>query len=420
LELKKKLIYLLGIMVAIILALLPTYFWYDIWTKKKLTELAKGTHVLNSAANAIHKRWSLGDYDGIFKTGEKKCGGILGKIKNLDPFFFRCNPKVLQCLFEKDPVKAKYGSKIYNVNISAKFPPARYRPKTRRIYRPHQIAEDVFDGVEIELKFQGAHKKYRLQIWLQNICSDSYLPQRFYGHGARGESDQLNFDNFGRTIFIDKFLVRNSDITEWIDTKPTDQGIPYPKVVDFPKPATNLSLNQMKAYCQHSGKRLLTPHLFDAASFLPRNFENPKPIKVYKPLYPWGHLKSQFFLHGAQKRNTKIKKEDCRYAIVEECMGLKTMDEQFVNSTWIEMYQSLGGVFEAFNYSFSLKKNLKLSSKYLKAASRWHQIGKYVDWDGVGFGLNSFGLGDSNGVNIPFSEDGKFEVGFRCYRELSK
>ena len=88
-----------------------------------------------------------------------------------------------------------------------------------------------------------------------------------------------------------------------------------------------------------------------------------------------------------------------------------------LNSTgpsWAGIHDSMGGVFEVFRNPIDPESNLKASSFYFDSKSSWHKLGFRAGWNGDGFDLRDF---DFRGLN-PFVAIDRFQVGFRCMREV--
>ena len=76
----------------------------------------------------------------------------------------------------------------------------------------------------------------------------------------------------------------------------------------------------------------------------------------------------------------------------------------------------MGGVFEAMRNPIDPDSTLKASSFYFDSKSSWHKLGFRASWNGEGFALRDF---DFRGLN-PYVSVDKFQVGFRCMRELGQ
>ena len=260
---------------------------------------------------------------------------------------------------------------------------------------------------------------------MEDSCSDVYLPQKQYKMhiSSKNINSELVWDNFGRHIFIDKYMVSVRDIKDWIEYG-GDEFKEIFKEVKIEKsylpsfPATNLTLKQMKSYCKFRGKHLLNAHTFDASTFLPsKNGDN---IVLYP--YPWNKRKSKSFLNNSKFDNNFITtKKHCNKVYTKECLELLPFKFFSVRATsWSGIYNPLGGYLEVFRNPYIPTENLKASSFYFNNRSDWHQLGRRAYWDGSGFTINNF-LWEFKAEEFlkPDGKENNFKVGFRCMRSVA-
>src|SRR5690606_26834126 len=143
--------------------------------------------------------------------------------------------------------------------------------------------------------------------------------------------------------------------------------------------------------------------VFEAASYHPRDPKNIRPKRIVRTPYPWSIYSKSEFLYRARLKKWKANRDDCRKAYVAECAEFGGM-EKFGDMvpTWAGVIDTIGGVSEVFVNPYEPNKNLFLSNASMKASSPWHELGKYVSWNGAGFSTGDFDLGQKPAeVNFP-------------------
>ncbi|MCK5883207.1 MAG: hypothetical protein KAG61_05925 [Bacteriovoracaceae bacterium] len=383
-------------------------YYYLFHQQKNSRTLAKELNyrILTKSLLKYKKIWNEAPAD--FSCGEWK------KLVDVDLNFFRNNPDYFECFLAKGRVLVRFNGKKYYVYAVKKQNGLHYRIVTKATSE-NSLTPSY--GVEVELRVAG-RKKDSLRVIFEDTFHETYLPQRKYGIGPFVTSGDLNWDNFGQSILIDKYQVTYRDIVEWkynsTDRKQTNSiDIPKSKK-QWAKPAIGLSTLQMNQYCQFRGKELLQSHIYDAATFHPVDLDNDRPLKVVRGPYSWTFRRKNIFEHIDQF-NLKL----CTRFFVADCRGNAPYELYDTHSSsWIGMYQIQGGNMEAVRNVLDKKNNLILSSFYFDYKSPWHELGLRGKWNGEGIGYNSFDWSIGKKSYPPLGEFPNFKVGFRCMRYL--
>ena len=363
-------------------------FW---WYYQKPEQKTLPGEAFRRAALNIHTRWLKGDDEGQWREGKLTCEGVLGMPKDTHPGYLRCNPNFLYCWYRYQNETVFHGGRSYSFKVH--FPSGEGgRPFTRR--EGALLAEIEGDG--------GT----RFKISLLDTCSEVWLPHGHYGYGQySSQEEDWRWDNRGRNIFVDKFLVSKRDIWEW------GRSEPMASAADFPAPATGLSLEEMKDYCAWRGKGLMEAHVFDAAAFYPGDTENLVPVVNIRGHYPW--TSERMVLEESENFSPGI----CLRFLDQECFE-REGHQNFSNRSmsWTGMNQVLGGIMEAQRNPIHPNKNLMLSSFYYSYYSPAHHLGRRGRWYGKGAAYSDFNF---RGLS-PQVEADTYKVGFRCMREAGK
>ncbi len=401
---------------------------------------------LVSASEELIRLWKEGDLGGFWKKGQLKCDKELGSAEEVDESFLRCNPNFLQCYFNnyrkiyptrRAPFEVKSNNEIVQIFVQK-------NKKDDRFYSV--ITKDNSNNAKMSnysvaiTLYVNSTEKNKLTLFLEDSCHDTYLLPRKYAMGPMPNEkaqvkESLVWDNLGRDIYIDKYLVSNRDIIEWLHFSSKrferEKRISLAGREKLAEVATNLTLDQMKAYCQFRGKHLLESHVFDAATFLPRDEEdnNSNAKNIQRSSSPWNKRWSESFLAKIDE-TTLMTEENCRKAYTKECFKLGKLKNYATDSTsWSGIYSPVGGFLEAFRNSRTPEKNLKASSFYFYANSSWHKLGYRAFWDGIDFSDKNFSW---EFIAEEFVEPGpeidaigalminnNYQIGFRCMRFIS-
>ena len=351
-------------------------------------------------SSEIHRIWNQGEDSREWSLLREQCLNYYQITTKFDESLMRCQPMLIQCL-------AMFDKKL-NYHL---VKPEIGNEHNQKLYRYLTKSSGAHVGIKntgflFTLEDNLTHK--RLDLFLENQCQEVFLENRAYAYGeelegkaARGVED-YRFDNFGQNIYLDRHLVTNAEINEWIDFANPDftRGLTKKEGNNLFLPETHLNYSQMEDYCSFSGKQVMLAHYFDAATFVPMELNVVLPKNNHRSPYYWTKKKSDY-------------KADCSLLYAEECLKKKPYQLNATNPSWAGIMDSMGGVFEVFRNSIDPESNLKASSFYFNFKSPWHKLGFRAGWDGEGFELRNF---DFKGINPEVSID-KFQVGFRCMRE---
>jgi hypothetical protein len=348
-------------------------------------------------SSEIHRIWNEGEESREWILIKNSCLEYLKITADFDESLLRCNPLLLQChaLFSKKT--------DYNILKPESENKILYRYMTKSNTGHLGLKQP---GYLFRIEDIKSHKY--LDILLGDQCHEIYLQQRAYAYGEElkgkeaAQVEDYRFDNFGQNIYIDRHLVTNAEVNDWIDFGNTEftKGLIKREGNQYFLPATHLQYSQMENYCSFKGKQVLTAHVADAAGFLPMDLDEILPVKNSRSPYFWTKKKNEF-------------KEDCNLIYAKECLDKKPFKLNFTGPTWAGMMDPMGGVFEVFRNPIDPESNLKASSFYFNFKSPWHKLGFRAKWDGEGFDLRHF---DFRGINPDLTAE-KFQVGFRCMRE---
>lgn len=419
------------IIIASLVIILPLLVWYAViainrYKTKCMIQEMKFHKILAQGSIKLLKIWQEGDIDNLWERGKINCKKFLGEYQGVPASYLRCNPDFLACFFEHKKIEVVYQKRKYSISAVRKF---RKKGEVKKIGGRSFysiITRSNTDGVEIpnyavmvELKLDQFHKS--LPVLLEDSCNNVFLPQRIYAYGpydSDPESEDWRFDNFGQLIYIDKFLVTFRDLFDWYqyDDKATVKLDKFPKDIELWKyPAIGLTISQMKDYCNFLGKQLMQAHLFDAATFLPGDYKNPRPKYTLRGPYPWSRRKKKEFLFKARlTKNYPHKKSYCMKVFTKECLKkMKYPAREAGSNSWAGIFQVLGGYLEFFHNPLRPYENLKVSSFYLPISSIHHELGKRVDWDGEDFKEKNVKMDDN--YDLAMTEQ-NLKIGFRCMK----
>ena len=399
--------YILALFSLSICAVLLLVSWYlypknKLFTKKSdqfVQDKEALTRLLQNSSE-IHRLWNEGEESREWKTIRPECLKHFKISTAFDETLLRCNPMILQCnnLFNK---KRNY----HFIDLDAG------REQTQNIYRYLSKSNSNHIGLGqggylFRIEDNLTHQK--IDLLLADHCQEVFLQNRIYAYGEEvtGSSSEViedyRFDNFNQNIYIDRHLVTNAEVNEWIKFGNPDHtnGLEKIEADGLFMPATQLNYFQMENYCSFKGKQILQAHYFDASTFLPMDLSEVMPKKNNRSPYYWTKKKSEF-------------REDCSMIYAQDCIKKQPFRMNSTSPSWSGIQDAMGGTFEAFRNPIDPESNLKASSYYFNFKSPWHKLGFRANWDGEGFELRHF---DFKGINPEISID-KFKVGFRCMRE---
>ena len=336
-------------------------------------------------------------------------GGRYGEGKHLEcsSFFspwpqpveiLKCNPLFLKCVFENKPYRGERGERVF---FRFKQGPLPYKIISRFLSK--DLRPDY--ALEVWMEIKGA-KLQTQRVWLEDICSSRYLPQRVYGYGKKTKRKDFLWDNFGQHWFIDRRQVTHREIHEWVEqTGRKLREKLSSRLEDHYRSVGSLYPEEMQAYCEFRGKQVAQAHLLDGAFFFPRPPSSRGP-------YPWGKMNFQNFLSQLEKGGANLKY--CQKIPSRECQNeLKSFEGFSSSPTWMGVFQALGGLPEFVKNPLFPRRNINISSFYFPLESPVHEIGNRVHWDGMGFQRFHFSL---RTFSLP-EEISQLQIGFRCMKK---
>lgn len=369
-----------------------------LWFKDKTddsTQLTlKKAGVLRLIANAteIQRLWKEGEESREWLNLKQQCLKDWGVKDSFDESLLRCSPLLLEC----------HARNLKNSNFS--YVKVWQDKKWYRYLTKSNNSHGGLSTSGVTVTLEDNESKETLDLFLADRCHEIYLEQRAYAYGEQpSKKDEVDyrFDNFDQQIYLDSHLVTNAEINDWIEFgNPDFTKTLKPKLGnELFTPATHLTMSQMENYCSFKGKQLMLAHLFDAATFLPMDLSEKVPAKNLRSPYYWTKKKSEF-------------EASCKKIYASECLQDASFKMNQTEPTWAGLFDSMGGVFEAFRNPIDPESNLKASSFYFPFNSPWHKLGFRAEWDGEGHELRNFDFRDIN----PETKVEKFKVGFRCMR----
>lgn len=358
--------------------------------------LQKKAGILSLLQNSaeIHRIWREGEESREWSLLKTKCLEDWKVTASFDESLIRCNPQFLDCY-------AKFSK-----NLNFKIVQPEESEKGYRYLTKSNVSHAKLRSSGVNLTLEDIVSGERLDLFLEDHCHEVYLEQRIYAYGEPPESKNApdyRFDTFNQHIYLDRHLITNAEINEWLTFGNPDftKGIQAKNGNDTFLPATSLTMNQMENFCSFKGKQLMLAHYFDAAAFLPMDLADPEPDTNQRSPYYWTKKKSEY-------------RSDCKYLYANECLTQKPFQLNQSEPSWAGLLDTMGGVMEVFRNPIDPESNLKASSFYFSFKSSWHKIGFRAGWDGEGHDLRNF---DFRGLN-PEGKMDKLQVGFRCMRGI--
>lgn len=370
--------------------------WNNVQSFKKLEREVQVMDQVIKVSKVISKKWKEGASTKEWSDIENFCPDLNLQDK-VDISYSQCNSDFLNCFLRA------------NKNLKAK------KLSSGKYYSLVSRQNSLEEGIAVfatRVTLTGDEKEYNVD--LEDVCRDTYLPQKSYGYKTT-KSPKRKFswtwDNYNRHIFVDKFLITNREVNEWIDT----MGLSIEKKLPPERPSAFLSLEEMENFCAFKGKRLASAQVVEAASFYPSGSSDRAGRTLIRYDYPWTRRNSDTFLYKLKKDSELLlTKFDCEKAYVRNCFEITPFITHMTkSSSWSGIFQIMGGPFEAYSNRLESKRNLRASSFYFPVESDVHVLGEKLFWDGLAhLDKNIDWLKDK-----PVGVDGRsLEIGFRCMR----
>jgi hypothetical protein len=394
-----KIILFLGIVsvLGIILLFLPIRRQLKKSSWRPQTRSDHFAQVIRMSTPKLLKIWENGSQ--FYPNLKFNCPSELVQQSHVGDAYTQCNPHFWQCYWQggiiDDPmVSVELDGQNYHVVATPVFKPVDFFSSSPRFIEFwHSQSGKRKYGYLVELRVQEI-PGVSIRMLLGDSCRDSYLPERIYAT-KRSKSDELfHWDNFGRSLFIDKFYVSNRDINQWrLHRGETHLLIPQRDL--WPMPALLNQKDQIQ-YCHFLGKKLLESKLMDAASMTPENLKDPMTSFKQLPSTPWQRDFARTFL-GMAKINPdyQLTPLDCALAEVKGC---KETFYSTDSASWMGFNYALGFHQESLVNDLDPDLNLKPSSRLIDPGSPWHKLGHYKKWSKL--------------------QNPESPVAFRCYEEV--
>lgn len=328
-----------------------------------------------------------------------------------------CRPALLSCYYKGRITKLSHKKNWYEFRL--KFPRSKEHEGQYTLFSPASEARskglEYALQVKVELSKDGKTKSKN--IFLKDNCRQVEIPQGFYRYGSQ------NTKNLWHTSYvsysIDKHLVRNLDVEEWLSQLTTsalaidkisfEKGEPY-------EPASALTTTQMKRYCAFRGSQILSSRVLDTITYhhgrvaveeISTRAPGPNPSP-----YPFGPRLIDSPHYFALKNKLKATNQTCQKINSLECLELVPNLLSW-GVGWSGVREILGGPLEYVENKEMPRRNLKLSSFYFPLKSKVHMAGVRGFWNGEDYKRQkSFNFFRYSAVKS--SE--KYKVGFRCMK----
>ncbi|ATH09100.1 hypothetical protein BIY24_14450 [Halobacteriovorax marinus] len=372
--------------------------WKSLERTKKLEREVQVIERVLDTSKKISQKWEEGATSSEWKDIGKYCPDL--QLKDIvDISYSKCNSEFLNCYLENNSslgiIKNSKG-KYYSV-----------------LSRQNSLEENI-SAFSLRVQVKLDDSVYNID--LEDTCRDTYLPRKSYGYKTKTSPKRKfdwTWDNFNRNIYVDKFLVTNREVNEWIETL----GLNIEKKFPLERPSVFLSLDEMKKYCAFKGKSLASAQVVEAASFYPSGSSDKAGRTLIRYDYPWTRRSGDSFLFKMKRdSDLPLTKFDCEKAYVQDCFEVTPFISHMTkSSSWSGIFQVMGGPFEAYENSLEPKENLRASSFYFPAQSSVHMLGEKLYWDGVAHLDKNIDWKKEK----PSGVDGRsLEIGFRCMRNM--
>lgn len=198
------------------------------------------------------------------------------KQKFNEALLLSCHPLVMSCYAQEvNAHSEKYDFRFKTIGVHL-TPYYRYITKENSNHLVETESGYLFTLVDKKTDLS-------LDVVFSDRCREVYLEQSTYLY-----KDQ-SFDNIGRHLYIDSYLVTNYDINDWINYG-NAKNLEVSKPNDWFRPATTLNKNQMQDYCAFKGRSILKAEWYHAASAWPPDVQKdrlvPSPYAYY-----WAKIK---------------------------------------------------------------------------------------------------------------------------------
>lgn len=375
------------------------------------------TFLWEIALDQVHNIWK-GKVNLKDSHLSKNCSHLVPEDKELEiPNELKaCRREVLYCFFKDRQMSLKHKNQFhpFHVSFSSNF----------LTYSEERLPSSI------TLAINDEQKKFKIS----DRCRQVSLPQGAYWGNRLTNKEQRIWHTSEVNYSIDRFLVRNIDIREWLLRSSEDKfsdlrkrylSLSSDKGIDWFSPSVDLMSEQMEAYCSYREAEVLSSQVRTSISFHHGRRQvaqiGLEPPSYNTPPHPFGIRQQdspQYRLSKGGAKDAKATKDDCRLIYGRDCLEFSFF-ELFPNSLgWLGVAEIFGGPAEYVKNNRFPRKNLHPSSYYHPVRSKVHQAGKRVYWSG-----KSNRRIDFNFFTEPFFEVNQnnpkdfFDVGFRCMKK---
>jgi hypothetical protein len=416
----KKLLFLYINFLLAIIAVVYLSGWFKKTDPQQNIRLSTSTHALIEAASLIERYWQQGNWP----LEMKKCKGLselLGYVEQhaLDQArFLQCEPKALECYLAsltENPIQVHSFDRV-SWEVSS-TPAQNQKLLAIRYHQDPEVRSAAklyfFQLMEISSKTQQLFS-------LEDSCRDRKLKESLHPYGEQKPVGQdFIWDNRGRSLYIDRFLVSRGEFFDWLNQLQTShpfvsdklEGLERFQIVD------NIPLHWQKKYCEAQGKTLLQSHIADGASFFPAQLQSDQIMVYPRGPFPQGRRRLDSYIgeivDDANKEIDLTKL--CREVFTLECAGIygPVLARFPFGLSYQGIEQVLGGVPESSANKIEPNRRVQLSSAYFSVRNEVHRLGKRYLWDGENFDSGAFEVNLSDEEEpLPLT----LGIGFRCMR----
>lgn len=329
------------------------------------------SEVILSIIPELKSRWIRGDKENSYQNSKWTCDKLIPNKLNVDTAYFECNPDYLSCVFSGSipDVAPHFETQVANKNYQVI---AEVLGLISKSELNHPVAPAF--GIKLRLSLKNApHLGH--EVILEDTCRMTYLPERLYRYKYPSGVDpkkSILWDNFHRSIYIDRFMASNRDVKDWVlETKQTN--IKFEKNPNYwPAPSVTLNLGQRKKFCSWRGAKLLEAPIYQAATFLPQDLTHPMGVGSTLSETSWAREKNKTLF---AKNANELTIADCEQAYVKECEGKPFKYFSTNSSSWSGIFQIMGGISEQMRNPIHSNYQFKTSTKDEEVYSSNHLLG---------------------------------------------
>ncbi len=367
------------------------------------------------ALDDVHENWTMG-VDLKDEYFLRNCPG-LSSSETIPRELRSCRASLLSCFYAGKNIKFSYKKNWYVMGL--KFVNGGELGYSLSSPSDEAVTKASRFSLGIDIILSSNKNKETKRFYLNDICRQVDLPQGFYRYGgARSKKTKNLWHPSQVTYSIDKYLVRNIDIQEWlgqINKEFKEEAVTFEEERPY-APATSLTISQMRRYCGFKGGEVLSSQVLDTLTYHHGRVSideiKDRPPGANTSPYPFGPRLVDSPHYFALKKNSPATNETCQKIFSAECLKL-TPQTYTWGQGWSGVYELLGGPLEYVHNKEMPRRNLKLSSFYFPLNSKVHQAGIRGFWSGEDFtNAKSFNFFRYS----PQKVKEPYKVGFRCMK----